>query len=131
MLLMLTWMALAFTPVKEKPYPLFETKWTLQQLQQGDTMVAVTAKKAFIIFDAERQSAHGNGGCNVFGSTFTIEENRIHLAAPFSTRMYCTDTQGIEDSFLQQLPVVDRYEITGDTLRMYKGDTLLLGFVAE
>jgi heat shock protein HslJ len=87
--------------------------------------------KAFIRFDKEKNSAGGNGSCNTFGSTTTINGNEVSFKNIFSTKMYCEGVQSLEDVYLRQLEKVTRFEVVAKKLRLLQDDKLLLEFTAE
>jgi len=109
----------------EQPIPLYNTKWTLKKIYDSGKEEAVNTK-AFIRFDKEKGSAGGNGSCNNFGSSATINGNEVSFKNVFSTKMYCEQVQQIEHKFLGSLEKVTRYEIKDKSLFLYKDKELLL-----
>ena len=114
---------------KESQTPLYDTKWSLKKIHEGNSVQAVETK-AFLRFNKEKNSAGGNGSCNSFGSSSTIQGNNVSFKDIFSTKMYCEDVQKTENAFLKQLRNVSRYEIKKDTLFLYSNDTVVLEFLA-
>ena len=111
--------------------PLFDTKWSLKKIYDSGKEEAINTK-AFIRFDKEKGSAGGNGSCNSFGSTASINGNEVSLKNIFSTKMYCEQVQQIENKFLGSLEKANRYEIKDKSLFLYSDKDLLLEFaVAE
>ncbi|MBX3243743.1 MAG: META domain-containing protein [Acidobacteria bacterium] len=106
-----------------------ERKWVLETA--GGDPVASTDGSAFITFDADEKRAGGNTGCNVFGSSFTIAGGKITFSNPVSTMRACIEDgrMKVERSFMDALQKVDRYEINGDRLTLFGGNTALLEFV--
>jgi heat shock protein HslJ len=109
--------------------PLFDTKWSLKKIYTDGKGEAVSTK-AFIRFDKEKGSAGGNGSCNSFGSSTTINGNEVGFKNIFSTKMYCEQVQQIENKFLGSLEKVTRYEIKDNSLFLYSDKVLLLEFTA-
>jgi len=109
---------------------LYDTKWALKKIHQGPAVEDVNTK-AFIKFNAEKKSAGGNGSCNSFGSSFTMNNNAIAITHLFSTKMYCEGVQATEDTFFKQLEKVNRFEIKDKTLLLYHGEELLLELLSE
>ena len=109
--------------------PLYNTKWSLKKIHDNAKEETVNTK-AFIRFDKEKQSAGGNGSCNRFGSTVTINGNELSFKNIFSTKMYCEQVQQAENSYLGSLEKVTRYEIKGKSLFLYNDKDLLLEFAA-
>ena len=113
----------------QSPAPLYDTKWSLKKIYDGGKEEPVNTK-AFIRFDKEKGSAGGNGSCNSFGSSTTINGNNISFRNIFSTKMYCDQIQQIENKFLGSLEKVTRFEIKGKSLILYRDKDLLLEFAA-
>jgi len=108
---------------------LYNIKWSLKKIYDGGKGEAVNTK-AFIRFDKEKGSAGGNGSCNSFGSTATINGNEVSFKNIFPTKMYCEQVQQIENKFLGSLEKVTRYEIKDKSLFLYSDKHLLLEFAA-
>ncbi len=110
--------------------PLYDIKWSLDKIHT-ETGVEEVLTKAFIKFDREKKSAGGNGSCNTFGSSFTINDNTISFKNIFSTKMYCEGVQQTENAFLKQLQKVTRFEVKDKRLVLYQSEKILLEFVEE
>src|SRR5215204_3859162 len=113
----------------EQPIPIYNTKWSLKKFYTDGKEETVDTR-AFIRFDKEKGSAGGNGSCNSFGSTATINGNEISFKNTFSTKMYCAQVQEIENKFLGSLEKVTRYEMKKKSLFLYRDKELLLEFAA-
>ena len=109
---------------------LYENKWSLKKIHTGNTVPDIQSK-AFIRFDQEKKRVGGNGGCNSFGGSLIVINNLISITHIFSTKMFCEETQQTEDAFFKQLEKVNRFEIKGKTLMLYRDKELLLEFVSE
>lgn len=112
------------------PTPLYETKWSLKKIYT-DAGTENVQTKAFIKFVELNKSAGGNGSCNSFGSSITINNNEISFKNIFSTKMYCEEVQKTEDSFFKQLEKATRFEIKSNILSLYQGEKILLEFASE
>ena len=114
----------------QSPTPLYNTKWSLKKIfNNGNEEIVNT--KAFVRFDKQKGSAGGNGSCNSFGSTATINGNELSFKNVFSTKMYCEQVQQIENKFLGSLEMVTRYDIKDKSLFLYRDKDLLLEFIAQ
>jgi len=113
----------------EQPIPLYNTKWLLKKVY-ADGKEETVNTKAFIRFDKEKGSAGGNGSCNNFGSSATINENEVSFKNIFSKKMYCEQVRQIENKFLGSLEKITRYEIKDKSLLLYRDKELLLEFIA-
>jgi heat shock protein HslJ len=110
--------------------PLYDTKWSLKRIYDGDAVTPVDTK-AFIRFDKAKGSAGGNGSCNSFGSTALLNGNEVSFKNIFSTKMYCDQVQQIETRYLKHLENANRHEIKDSSLFLYHDKQLLLEFIAE
>ena len=109
---------------------LYDTKWSLKKITTVSGTEPVSTK-AFIRFNKEKNSAGGNGSCNSFGSTATVDKNQVSFSEIFSTKMYCEQVQQTENQFLGNLRKVNRFEVDDNKLRLFENKTLLLEFTAE
>lgn len=115
---------------QQKASSLYETKWSLKKIYTTTGIEEVNTK-AFIKFDKEKKSAGGNGSCNTFGSTTTIDKNEISFKNIFSTKMYCQEVQQTENAFFINLGKATRYEIDDNVFKLYNDKELLLEFESE
>lgn len=112
------------------PVSLYDTKWSLKKIFTGEAQQDIHTK-AFIRFNEAQKSAGGNGSCNQFGSSFTLSGDSIRFSGILSTKMYCEDVQAIENTFFELLGQVNRFEIKGKTLLLYRDRDVLLEFRSE
>lgn len=103
--------------------------WYLSKIYLPSSNMEISNRKSFIKFDREKQSAGGNGGCNSFGSSYSLKGNVVAFKAVFSTKMYCDEFQKQEDAFFKQLELADKIELKESKLYLYRGDAVLLEFV--
>jgi heat shock protein HslJ len=109
---------------------LYETKWFLKKIHTKQGTEEVNTK-AFIKFNQQKRSAGGNGSCNTFGSSLTVNGDRISFKDIFSTKMYCDGVQQTEDKFFQQLNKINRFELRDKNLLLLRDDDVLLEFQSE
>lgn len=105
----------------------FGTEWKLKKID-GES---VNSERSFIRFDESKNAVGGNGGCNSFGGSIEKNGNKLKLSQVFSTKMYCEETQKIEDNFLRRLEKVDSYEIKNGKLFLRSNGKVLLEFEAK
>lgn len=74
--------------------------------------------------------ASGRTGCNAFTGSYEHHGESLRFGNMAVTMMACVDGMDTERAFLDALEAVDRFAIAGDTLALYAGDELLLGFDA-
>jgi len=108
---------------------LFGKKWMLVHVNG----VEVQSNKPSITFDRDKKEVSVDGGCNHFSGSFTISGMRLKFSRMLGTQMACADSsrQEIENSFLKELRRVTRYEIRGDTLRLFRLKSQVLTFKAD
>ena len=106
---------------------LYNSKWQLKTIHSREG-AAYIYTNAFIRFDETQKRVSGNGSCNSFGGSVTINDNSLQIGNLFSTKMYCESVQSIEADFFAAVGKVTRYEIKGNSLLMYMGDMLSLEF---
>lgn len=109
---------------------LYNSKWQLKTIHSKEG-AAYIYTNAFIRFDETQKRVSGNGSCNSFGGSVTINDNSLQIGNLFSTKMYCEAVQPIETDLFAALSKVSRYEIKGNSLLMYQGDMLLLEFEVQ
>ncbi|HHT29332.1 META domain-containing protein [Petrimonas mucosa] len=83
-------------------------------------------RKPEITFNLPETKVTGNGGCNSFNTTFTLDGNNIKFNQPVSTRMACPGNG--EATFFKTLQTVSKYSIDGNTLNMIMGDIAVMRF---
>ena len=110
--------------------PLFDTKWSLKKIYDSSKVEDVNTK-AFLHFDKEKGSAGGNGSCNSFGSTTSVNGNEVSFKNIFSTKMYCEQVQQIENKYFGKLGKANRFEIKDKSLILYQDKEKLLEFAVE
>jgi heat shock protein HslJ len=64
----------------------------------------------------------GNSGCNTYAATYTTQDDRMTITPPGSTMMACPSGMQVEAAFLEALPQVQTYTITGRTLSLSYND---------
>ncbi|MBK8952097.1 MAG: META domain-containing protein [Chitinophagaceae bacterium] len=116
--------------MKKQAVPFYDTKWLLKKIYTQSGTEEVNTK-AFIRFNAVKNSAGGNGSCNSFGGTLLAAKDSISITNIFSTKMYCDGVQQTEDSFFGQLEKINRFKIKDKTLLLYDDSNLLLEFTSE
>ena len=103
--------------------PLFETHWKLIELMGHKIQDSSIKKEMYIVLKKADSRVEGNGGCNAFSSTFTLQNNQIAFGPLVSTKMFC---QGIEaeNEFFKALSSADHYYLKSDTLSLTHGKVL-------
>ncbi len=105
----------------------FATQWKLTRIEGN----IVNNEKAFIRFDETKNSAGGNGGCNVFGGSFSKNGNQIKISQIISTKIFCENGSDVENKFFANLDRVTNYEIKNGKLFLMTNETIVLEFEAR
>lgn|SRR5690606_14548846 len=97
-----------------------EKYWKLTEIN-GQPVSGDFNKEPHFILKKEDNRVTGNGSCNGFGGSYTLDEenNRISFSELFSTKMACPD-MSVEQVFMDVLSKVDNYSLNGDTLTLNK-----------
>lgn len=114
------------SPVSNEPN-FFGTEWKLKKIEDE----AINIDRPFIRFDEAKNALGGNGGCNTFGGSMEKNGNNLKLSQVFSTKMYCEETQKIEDKYLGTLEKINSYEIKNRKLFLKSNGRVLLEFEAK
>lgn len=97
-----------------------EKYWKLTEIN-GQPISRDFNKEPHFILKKKDSRITGNGSCNGFGGSYTLDEekSRISFSGIFSTKMACPD-MSVEQAFLDVLSRADNYSLNGDTLTLNK-----------
>jgi len=119
--------------VPDRSSPLADTSWTLTEIRngEGDLVPVLTGTYVTAAFSAEGRIT-GSAGCNRYFAGYSLSGNRIAISDAGSTKMFCSDPEGImvqETRFLEHLTASTGYRIEKVTLSLLgEGDRPLLVF---
>jgi heat shock protein HslJ len=71
----------------------------------------------------------GSAGCNRYHAAYTVEGSSITIQAPASTRMACSEPEGVmqqEQAYLNALPTAATYAIHGEQLELRTAEGALV-----
>ncbi len=123
-------------PVEPKPENppsdatlLYGKKWKLTEVDGA----AIKTTKPYIEFDPIAKKVSGDSGCNRITGIFEVDSANLKFSRIASTRRACLDrkAQQIETNFLRRLEQTTTFQIQGEILRLYAGDTPILTFRSE
>jgi heat shock protein HslJ len=99
-------------------------RWTLTEMEGRK----FTAAQPYLEFDRDQKRVSGSGGCNRFSGGVEVEGSALNLSRIVSTRRACLDSelQRVETTFLKLLETSTRFEIEGNTLRLFADNALVL-----
>lgn len=103
---------------------LAEGKWVVEKLNGQTIQVPEGTEIPYLAVDSTGENVSGFGGCNRLGGQVKIAGDSISFPNLFATRMYCTETQKLENSFLDALNGARTFTLKGDELTLYSGKEL-------
>lgn len=111
--------------------PLSKGEWHLLEINGVAAIPDQVDRRPTIRFSADSSRAEGNGGCNSYGGEATISGSSLHVSRVISTKRACIDAalNQQESRFFSALETADRYAVSADTLRLYRGTGVALRFV--
>jgi heat shock protein HslJ len=104
----------------------------LVELEGQPSLAGGGAREPHLIFARDSVDRVGGAtGCNSMGGRYEADGERIHFSDLFSTKMACVEEERMrqETRFVGALERADRYSITGDTLTLSEGGTVVAKFV--
>jgi len=94
--------------------PLANTTWQLQATEVNGLVPAGVSVTAFFSSDG---SLSGNGGCNSYNTSYTINGQALSIQMPLTTGALCGDpADGVEQVYFSLLPQAASFEINGNQL---------------
>jgi heat shock protein HslJ len=107
-------------------------RWRLVELEGQPSIAGGGAREPHLIFSQSDSVDRVGGatGCNTMGGTYETDGARIRFSQLFSTKMACVEEDRMrqETRFLAALESADRYAISGDTLTLSAGNTVVARF---
>ena len=107
-------------------------RWRLVKLEGQPSLAGGGAREPHLIFARDSVDRVGGAtGCNSMGGRYEADGERIRFSDLFSTKMACVEEERMrqETRFVGALERADRYSITGDTLTLSEGGTVVAKFV--
>ncbi len=89
------------------------------------------SRRPSLRFAPDSGRVSGNAGCNQFAGPFTRNGSSITFGALMSTRMACVDNamNRQEQDYLAALQATDHFEISGNTLTLFRSSQRLARLV--
>ena len=107
-------------------------RWRLVELEGQPSLAGGGAREPHLIFARDSVDRVGGAtGCNSMGGRYEADGERIRFSGLFSTKMACVEEERMrqETRFVGVLERADRYSISGDTLTLSEGGTVVAKFV--
>ena len=116
-----------------KNTPLHNTQWNLIALNGVKLKEATQDSEVInITLDTDKKTVSGFSGCNRLMGVIELNTDKLIFKHPASTMMACDqDSMNDERNFIQQLVKVNRYQINGDQLILFKGKQVIARFTAQ
>lgn len=106
------------------PQHLLIPRWFLSSLTLDGQEVAIADdQQAVTIQFSEDGSVNGTGGCNDFGTTYTLgADGKLEFGPVTSTKMACEQGMDIENAYFQALEKVERFSTENFRLVLSSAD---------
>ena len=106
-------------------------KWYIQQIINADNSQLLKDSAWLDLTYPDKAAA--TLGCNRF--SFGVEADNVYsvrIEKAVSTRMFCKDAASNEEVFTKVLPLVNKYQVIGNKLKLFdKDDVLLMEAIAR
>lgn len=99
-------------------------KWVLTQLDNKRVEMPAGKENPYLEIDSLAENVNGYAGCNRMFGPVRIWGDSVLFSGLAATRMYCTETQHIEDAFLKALDQARTFVLKGDQLTLRNGADL-------
>ena len=98
--------------------PLVGTRWRLVELR-GQPVTGLE-RAPYLTLDGEERRVSGFGGCNTFGGSYTLDEERLRISFGqlVSTLRACPTGMDVERTLHEVLGQVDNYSLSGGRLTL-------------
>lgn len=100
-------------------------KWILKTINGQDVKEAFPNKTPHVTFDFAEGRMSGNGGCNGFGGTFSLDKDEFTGSKMISTMMFCGNE---ESTLFKLLDGKSKLAIKGDELTFSQDGKTTLAF---
>lgn len=101
-------------------------KWIVSKIFNGTKFVPNKDQNVYIEFDNINNRVNGNSGCNGFFGAATYSGNSFKAPQLGSTRMFCPDKMEMEVLFLKNLQEADTIVAEKNTIKLQKGNAILI-----
>jgi heat shock protein HslJ len=111
---------------------LLDTHWELSVLRGAASVATEPGRMAFLTLSSKDNRAGGMASVNRFGGKYTLDGSKLTFSQIASTRMAGPEPlMKQEHAFEQALQATNAWRLTGNTLELLEGDSVLLTFTAR
>lgn len=103
--------------------------WKLTELN-GKDITKINAELT-LNFDTAKMEVNGSGGCNRYFGGYKLVNNELEIGALGATKMYCEETNKLEDEYFQTFQGKLQLKSTENRLEMKKDGKMVLVFVKK
>jgi heat shock protein HslJ len=106
---------------------LADTYWKLGRVGEQVITTPQGAREMHFVLQSENQRVAGFSGCNGMMGAYALNGSQLKFDQMAGTKMACAETSmQLENEFLAIFPLVAKWEISGQTLRLLDdgGNTL-------
>ena len=100
-------------------------RWILTEMKGVPVQLSGGRRDAYLNFEIAENRFTGNAGCNQVNGNYNLDKKDIHFTEITTTKMSCEDI-AFENTFLDLLKRVDRFEQKGNDLLLKKKREVLL-----
>lgn len=101
-------------------------EWKLTKM--GDRDLSAVNPAVTLTLDETKKGISGHGGCNRYFGGYQSTGETISFTGLGSTKMFCQDTQSIEDAYFKALGTIQSYKTEGNTLYLLAEGKVVLEF---
>jgi putative lipoprotein len=118
------------TPPRTPDASLTNTYWKLVGIGDEPYTHETSNREPHIQFREQQGNMTGFTGCNNITGPYSVDGDKLDLGEIAVTMKACIEGMDVEQRMLAALRGVNRYEISGNTLRLLEGDAAALEFEA-
>src|SRR5262249_45054358 len=97
--------------------------WNVTDYNNGRQAVVSLIPDTRLTLSFEKGVVSGQAGCNTFRATYSVQDDRLTIGPPATTRKTCADAvMAQERAFLAALESVARWTVDGGMLDMHKAN---------
>ena len=130
LLLVVATAAACATKATVTPSQLAGRDWRLVEIAGQPAAPADASRRPWLNFSTDSGRVSGHLGCNRASGSFTVTGSELRFGAVASTRMACADDamNRQEAAVAGVLRNTDQFRISGDTLELLQGSSILARF---